>query len=260
MLELFAHALIANGCLFSLVWVLATYLSKVSLIDIIWGPSFAVTLTVCLWHSSALSDGQWAMAILIYVWAARLALHLLPRGFSHGEDARYTAMRKGRSPRFFIVWSLFGIFGLQAFISLGLSTPFVFGLMTDQYNPSAPLPFLGLLLAAVGLAYETLADYQLKTFLAKRSGAQAVCNVGLWKWSRHPNYFGEALFWWGIWVSALTLGAPFWTIYAPVGLNLLLLKVSGVSLMESTITTRRPQYAEYIKTTNAFIPGPSRLN
>ena len=236
--------------------MLATYVGKINWVDVIWGPSFAVTLTVCVLQMKAINAPQFILMTLIYLWALRLALHLVPRALHHGEDQRYTAMRDGRTPRFFVLWSLVAIFGLQVLISLSLSTPFLYA-MSSQMRPSvATYAMLGLSL--FGLLYETIADRQLNAFLAQRQDPTSVCRSGLWKWSRHPNYFGEAVFWWGIWLSAVTLDAPLWTVYAPALLTVLLLRVSGVALMESTIGTRRPAYADYVRTTNAFIPGPMK--
>ena len=256
MIALFAEAFVANACLFVPVWLLATALKKVSLVDVIWGPSFAITLTVGVLNAPTLTTAQLLLASLIYAWALRLALHLLPRALHDGEDKRYTAMREGRSPAFFVLWSLVSIFGLQILISLSLSTPFMFALEGDE--PLSILLYLGASIAALGLVYETVADYQLRSFLSKPKTSRTVCQIGLWKLSRHPNYFGECLFWWGIWVGCVALSAPLWTMYAPIGLTILLLRVSGITMMESTIGDRRPGYTDYVRTTNAFIPGPRR--
>ncbi len=255
MIETVLNAVCVNAVLFISVWLIATAKKKVSLIDVIWGPSFGCTLMVCLINAPALSTSQLVIATLVLTWSIRLGYHLLPRAFHPTEDRRYTAMRVNRSPTFFIWWSLFSIFGLQLVLSTFFSMPFIYALFGDG-TPSHQAAFaIGAVIACFGLGYESLSDWQLKEFLAEKRAEQSVCNIGLWRFSRHPNYFGESVFWWGMWLSSLSLGAPVWTIAAPVGLTVLLLRVSGVSMMEATISSRRPGYDEYKRSTNAFLPG-----
>ena len=256
-MPLVASCLLANGLLFVPAWVVATVVKKINVVDVIWGPSFAVSLTVALNLVASPTPEQIALSVLIYLWAFRLALHLLPRAIHHEEDRRYTAMREGRSRRFFLFWSLIAIFGLQVVLSVLLSVPFL-SIMLQSPTPGGITFAVGLGAALIGLVYESVADYQLRTFLTQRSDTGSVCQQGLWRFSRHPNYFGEFVFWWGIWLATIDLGAPLWCIYAPIGLTYLLLRVSGVALMESTIKTRRPSYDAYCRTTNAFFPGPRR--
>ena len=113
----------------------------------------------------------------------------------------------------------------------------------------------GLATWSLGLCIETMADTQLIQFLKDPSNRGRVLQAGLWKYSRHPNYFGDSLVWWGFFGMSVGLGAPIWTVIGPFLMTILLLKVSGVALMEKTISSRRPEYMEYVRRTNAFIPG-----
>jgi steroid 5-alpha reductase family enzyme len=255
MIETLVTAVYLNTVLFVLVWLVGTAKAKISLVDVIWGPSFGLTLMVCLINAPALGVAQILIATLVLTWSIRLGYHLLPRAFNPTEDRRYTAMREHRSPTFFVWWSLVSIFGLQLALSTFFSLPFIFALFSPVPQELNVGLALGLVIALLGLGYETIADWQLKEFLSEKKAGQSVCNIGLWRLSRHPNYFGESVFWWGIWLSAVCLSAPMWTVAAPLGLTVLLLRVSGVSMMESTISSRRPGYEEYKRTTNAFLPG-----
>ena len=253
-----ANACMTNGALFLLVWVVATAKQRLHLIDVLWGPSYGITLLVCLTHAPQLTWAQVLLAVGVLTWSVRLGFHLLPRSVHKIEDRRYTAMREGRSPMFFLWWSLVAIFGLQLCLSLLFSVPFIYGLLSPTPPESTFLFIVGMVIAFIGLGYESIADWQLSEFKASKENQTDVLNTGLWRFSRHPNYFGESVFWWGLWLSTYTLGAPFWTMCCPMGLTFLLLRVSGVSLMESTITHRRPGYETYRQTTNAFLPGRSR--
>jgi steroid 5-alpha reductase family enzyme len=255
MLDTLLIAVGVNAVLFVLVWLVGTAKARISLVDVVWGPSFGLTLMVCLINAPALGLGKLLIATLVLTWSIRLGYHLLPRAFSATEDRRYTAMRVGRSPTLFVWWSLVAVFGLQLVLSTFFSLPFVYALFSPPTESMSVWVAIGLLVATIGLAYESIADWQLKEFLSEPKGERSVCNVGLWRLSRHPNYFGECVFWWGIWLSAIALNAPLWTVAAPSGLTILLLRVSGVSMMESTISSRRPGYEAYKQTTNAFLPG-----
>ncbi|MGB0645565.1 MAG: DUF1295 domain-containing protein [Bradymonadia bacterium] len=250
-----SDAFTINGVFFLLVWVVATVKKRLHLIDVLWGPSYGITLLVCLTHANQLTLPQVILAVGVLTWSIRLGFHLLPRIAHKIEDRRYTAMREGRSPLFFIWWSLVAIFALQLCLSITFSLPFIYGLLSPNPPTQIFVFAVGMTLAFAGLGYESIADWQLSEFKASKENQHDVLNTGLWRFSRHPNYFGESVFWWGIWLSTYTLGAPSWTLCCPVGLTFLLLRVSGVTLMESTITDRRPAYESYRRTTNAFLPG-----
>ena len=256
MVDLILTSVAANALLYGLTWAIGTRLRNISIIDGIWSLSFALTLVVCLYKNADVDAHRACIAILIFVWAIRLSVHLLPRSLRHGEDHRYTRMRTGWSSWGFLWWSLFAIFGLQLMLSIVLSLPFMVAFSTT--GTPQPIFHFGTLIALFGLVYEIVADEQLKRFRAHSANDGSVLNQGLWRYSRHPNYFGEWLFWCGIWVACIAAGAPLWTVHAPILLTILLLRVSGVANMESTIQDRRPAYAQYIRQTNAFFPGVPR--
>jgi steroid 5-alpha reductase family enzyme len=171
-----------------------------------------------------------------------------------GEDHRYQAIRARNEPGF--KWkSLYLVFWLQALLAWIISLPLLGVFASNQ--PIGVLDYLGILLWLAGFVFETAGDWQLARFKRNPANSGAVMTSGLWRYTRHPNYFGEFCVWWGFWLIALSAGA-WWSAAGPVLLTFLLLRVSGVRLLESDIGNRRPQYADYVLKTNAFFPGPPR--
>jgi steroid 5-alpha reductase family enzyme len=193
------------------------------------------------------------MMTLVWIWALRLFGHLFLRNKGKPEDRRYAEMRNKRTAFWFK--SLYVVFLLQAVLAWIIGLP--------QYAAvasTAPLGWLdaaGVVLFVFGLVWESLADWQLARFLARRTNSNAVMDQGVWRYSRHPNYFGEFCLWWGLWLIALAGGGA-WTAIGPLLLSFFLLKVSGVSLLEKDISERRPAYQAYVRRTSAFIPLPPR--
>jgi steroid 5-alpha reductase family enzyme len=189
--------------------------------------------------------------LLVTIWAVRLCAYLTWRNWNPHEDHRYAAIRKNNEPHFWLT-SIYIVFGLQAVLAWIISMP-LFGAIESKSALNG-WDYLGTLLFAVGFVWETAADWQLATFKNNKNNQGKVLDTGLWRYSRHPNYFGECCVWWGFYLIALAGGA-WWTIAAPLLITLLLLKVSGVALLEKDIAERRPAYADYIQRTNAFFPG-----
>lgn len=191
---------------------------------------------------------------LVALWAARLGLHLLARNRAHGEDARYAAMRARHGDRFGVV-SLFTVFWLQAGILWVVSLPLL-GAVVGR-APLGAWDLAGSLLFLAGFVMEAVADAQLRRFRGEPSNRGRVLDSGLWRYSRHPNYFGDAVLWWGLWLVAVGGGA-WWSVVGPVLMIFLLVKVSGVALLERSLMESRPGYADYARRTSAFVPWPRR--
>lgn len=246
--------LAATSAVLAPLWMVSLRLRNASIADIFWGPSL---LAAAGWY--ALSAGvttprQGLVLLLVALWAARLAISIWARGRGHGEDPRYRALRERDGASFW--WtSLFRVFLLQAFLAWIISAPLF--VATGAAAALGPLDIIGALLWLSGFALEAIADEQLRRFRADPAQRGAVLRSGLWAWSRHPNYFGEALLWWGIFLIALSAGG-WWTVFAPVLLVLLLVRVSGVALLERGLRERRPGYAAYISEVPAFVPRRPR--
>ncbi len=236
------------------LWAASVRMRDASIVDVFWGPAFAAVG----WTSVAVagpSPRGTLVAALATVWGLRLAVHLARRRRGQGEDRRYAAMRAAHGERFALV-SLFTVFLLQAALAWIVSLP----LQAASATPQAPLGALDAIGAAVfgmGLAFEAIADAQLARFLSDPSNRSRVMQAGLWRYSRHPNYFGDFLVWWGLGIVALASGA-WWALAGPALMTLLLLRVSGVTLLERTIGDHRPAYAAYVDRTSAFFPLPPR--
>jgi steroid 5-alpha reductase family enzyme len=255
-IQLACLGLLAAVALALPVWVLSLPLRDASLADRIWSLLVALPALVYAYALPVTTRGLWVLALLL-AWALRLAIHIGRRNWSHGEDRRYRAMRERNQP-FFGLKSLYLVFGLQALLAWIVGWPLLAALAGDR--PLGLLDLCGALLAAGGLLMETVADAQLARFLAKPRSEAALMDRGLWAWSRHPNYFGEACVWWGLGLMGLAAGgiATSWCLVSPLMMTLLLLKVSGVSLLEQDIADRRPAYRDYMARTSAFLPWPPR--
>jgi steroid 5-alpha reductase family enzyme len=238
-----------------LAWVISTLRRNVGLVDIFW-PLFLLLAALCAFSSLPLRTPRAALILaLVALWALRLSLHLARRNWQAPEDHRYQAIRKRNDPGF--AWkSLYLVFGLQTLLAFVVSAPLQAAILAPS---SAPLltDVSGVVLILGGIAFEGVADAQLGAFTAGGAHRGEVLDRGLWRYSRHPNYFGEFCVWWGFFVLAAGTGA-WWTVISPLLMSVLLLRVSGVTLLEKDIGARRPGYADYVASTNAFFPGPRR--
>jgi len=242
-------------------WLISLYRNNVTHVDSMWSlfflvaaGAYAYSIFVCGSYTSNLTEislrGS-VMLALLTLWALRLCIYLTWRNWGPHEDHRYAAIRANNEPHFRLK-SLYIIFGLQAVLAWIVSLPILGALNSD--NPINFLDAIGALLVLFGFIWETLADWQLSRFKNISSNKGKVLNTGVWRYSRHPNYFGESCVWWGFYIIALAAGA-WWALPSALLMTLLLLKVSGVALLEKDIAERRPEYQAYIKSTNAFIPG-----
>lgn len=238
----------------TLTWLLSLPLRNVGVVDSLWSLMlFAAGVIYALQsdpRAPRLTFTLWMLAL----WAARLSFHITLRNMGHGEDRRYRDIRARNQP-WFAVKSLYLVFGLQAVLAWIISLPLLGAF--SSIRPVTALDAAGAALWLLGFLFETVADWQLARFKREPAHADAVLRTGLWRYARHPNYFGEFCVWWGFGLVALSAGA-WWTLPGPLLLTVLLLRVSGVALLEKDIGKRRPQYADYVLKTNAFFPGPPR--
>jgi len=238
-------------------WLLSVLLKNASIVDIVWGFGFVVTA----WISRGIGDGdsarQWLLTILTSVWGLRLAGYLLWRNAGHGEDYRYKAMRKHWGPRFPII-SLVTVFALQGVLMWIVSLPVQLG--QDDATPDiGVVAYIGVAVFAFGLFFEVVGDAQLARFKANPNSAGKVMDQGLWRYTRHPNYFGDACVWWGLALIAAETGSAAWGFIGAVVMTYLLRRVSGVTLLERSLKKRREGYEDYIARTSPFIPRPPKV-
>lgn len=232
------------------LWLVSLRLRDASIIDLFWGPGFVVAGAVYAFGTAGDALRRTAVLALVTIWAVRLAVHLAHRNLGHGEDKRYVAMRSAGGASW-PLRSLFAVFWLQAGILWVVSMP-IYGALAGA-APFGWIDALGASVWAIGFAFEAIGDAQLVRFKANPANAGKVLRRGLWAYTRHPNYFGEALMVWGVFALAASAGA-WWTIFAPIVMTFFLVRVSGVALLERTLMSEKPEYAAYVREVPAFMP------
>ena len=252
-LQAAAVGLGAGALLALVVWTASVPLRDVSIVDSAWG--FLILVPALVFALVLPQVGPRAAVVLAItaLWAIRLSGHIAWRHRGQPEDRRYQAIRRRNEPHF--EWkSLYLVFGLQALLAWLVAMPLMAAVAS--LRPWNALDLVGLGLAGIGLLFEVVADAQLARFRGDPGNRGKVMDGGLWRFSRHPNYFGECCLWWGLWLVAAAAGA-WWTVLSPLLMTVLLLKVSGVPLLEEDLK-RRAGYAEYVRRTSAFVPWRTR--
>jgi steroid 5-alpha reductase family enzyme len=244
----------------AVAWLASLVLRDASIVDVFWGIGFIVIAWLCAALGHGDRDRRLLLAILTTVWGARLAIHIARRNLGSGEDRRYAAMRARDGGRFWLT-SLYRVFLPQAVAMWIVSLPLQAGASLGAARGLGALDALGVAVWVVGFTCEALGDLQLDRFRADPSNARRVMDRGLWRYTRHPNYFGDATAWWGLGLVALGAGVgALWGLLGPILDTLLLTRVSGKPMLERDIEARRPGYRDYVERTSGFIPLPPRRN
>lgn len=265
-----AHVAVVIFGAVTLVWLISVLVKDASIIDIFWGFGFSIVGLVCLYLASGRfnaspSEYLWLMALMPIVWGLRLTLYLARRNLGHGEDGRYIAMRK-RSGLAEMTWrlrALLSIFWGQGLLILIVSAPIWIAMATGKETTLGVLAIIGGLMWLAGVLFEAIGDWQLSRFIAQHKDYDGpyedkpVLDSGLWAWTRHPNYFGNALLWWGIFVAACQAPMGWVSIFGPLIMTTLLLRVSGRDLLERKLK-KRPAYRDYVERTSSFFPMPPK--
>jgi steroid 5-alpha reductase family enzyme len=237
------------------LWALSLPLRDVSIVDPAWGTGFVIVASLALAIGQGCRGRRLLLAVLVTLWGLRLAGHLLARKLREpGEDPRYGEMRERRGERF-ALWSLATVFLLQGALIWVVSLPIQAA--APQPDRLGLLDGIGAAVWAVGMFFEAVGDLQLSRFKADPANRDTVMQRGLWRYTRHPNYFGDFLLWWGIYLIALSTGDEWWTIVGPLCMSTLLIRVSGKKLLEDRMRARSG-YAEYVSRTSGFFPLPPR--
>lgn len=235
-------------------WLYSLRRDDVSGVDSLWSLMFLAVAATYFLAAAEAGDRAVLVMILVAAWSLRLSWYITRRGHGTEEDHRYQAIRANNEPGFRYK-SLYIVYGLQGALAWFIAMPLVVAMSGEA--PLGWLDYTGVALWLGGMFFEVVGDGQLGRFRADPANAGRVLDTGLWRYTRHPNYFGEFALWWGFFLLALAAGG-WWTILSPLLMTVLLLRVSGVTLLEKDIAERRPEYAEYIRRTNAFLPGPVR--
>jgi steroid 5-alpha reductase family enzyme len=241
------------------LWLVSLALKNSSIIDIFWGAGFVISA----WTAFALTpEGfagrKWLLVVLTSLWGLRLTLHILTRNWGKGEDFRYQVWRKEAGAAWW--WrSFFKVFLLQGLLMWIIATPLLRAQISAMPAQLIFLDYLAILVWLVGFFFEVVGDWQLAQFKANPANKGKVLSSGVWRYTRHPNYFGDAAQWWAYYLMALAAGG-WWTIFSPAIMTLLLMRVSGVTLLEKTLKDSKPGYKEYVESTSEFIPWFPKSN
>jgi steroid 5-alpha reductase family enzyme len=234
-------------------WVVSLKIQNVTIVDSLWGFGFVLIAWITFYLSEGFAGRRALIAILVTAWGIRLSVYLTMRNWKVGEDPRYGKWRKKSGERFWLV-SFFKVFLLQAVFMWSVSLVLQTGQIASYPDSFGWMDLLGAFVWCLGFFFEVVGDHQLARFKADPANKRRVMDRGLWAYSRHPNYFGEFLVWWGFFIITLSTPNSWWTIISPVIITAVLLKMTGIPLTEETIIKNRPGYKDYIRRTNAFVP------
>jgi len=238
--------------LMTILWFVSLLLRNSSIVDIFWGTGFVISSWV---YFLLTPDGfllrKGLICILVAIWGLRLSIHILIRNWGKPEDFRYQKWRRESGSHWW--WkSFFQVFVLQGLLMWIISIPLLAAQRSAVPDHLTVFDFLGITVWIIGFFFEAVGDFQLARFKSNPANKGKVMNTGVWRYTRHPNYFGDSAQWWGYYLFAVSAG-NWWTIFSPIIMTLFLLRVSGVALLEKTLVNR-PGYQEYIEKTSAFIP------
>jgi steroid 5-alpha reductase family enzyme len=239
--------------LVSAVWLLSLLRRDSGIIDIFWGLGF---ILACWIYFAATPEGyplrKWLLSLLVTVWGLRLSIHILLRNWGKSEDYRYAAWRQAAGKSWW--WrSYFKVFLLQGFLLWLVSAPLLAAQVSASPARLTALDVLAVLVWGMGFFFEAAGDWQLRRFKANPANGGGLLTSGVWRYTRHPNYFGDAVQWWGFYLFALAAGG-WWAVFSPLLMTFLLVRVSGVAMLEKSLVDNKPGYREYMRRTSAFIP------
>lgn len=253
MLTLFLQATLLIWVLVTLLWIWSIIIKNASIVDIFWGFSYVVVNAFYVLLSGELNSRKILLMVLVSLWGLRLTLYLASRNIGKGEDFRYQEFRhKYGVDRYWWI-SYFQTFLLQGILILFVSLPILGINASQQSGELTVLDYIGIFVWLIGFAFEAGGDFQLSRFKKDSTNKGKVLNTGFWKYTRHPNYFGDAVVWWSYAIFSIAAGS-YWQIIGSVAMTLLIIKVSGVALLEKSLNQSKPQYKEYIRRTNSFFP------
>jgi len=256
-----SQLLLTNACVIAglmlVLWMISFPLRNVSIVDLFWGLGFVLVAWTSFFSIDASTPRSITLVACTTIWGVRLSGYLAWRNLGKPEDFRYAEMRS-RNGAFFAWTSLLFVFGLQGVVMWVVALPIQTGQLLELSVPPGNLYFLGLLIWLIGLSCESIADFQLAQFKSDVENAGKIMDQGLWKYTRHPNYFGDFLVWWGLYLISFGNGQMSWSIIGPCVMSLFLMRISGVTLLEKSLVINKPGYETYMKRTSSFFPFPPR--
>ncbi len=233
-------------------WLLSLKLKDASIVDRFWGLNFILLALIYFFQAQDLYWRHLIVLFLLCIWGGRLSLHIHLRNQGHPEDYRYQAMRRKREKSFWW-YSFFSVFLLQGLLAFLIATPILF-IFSGEKAAFSFFDFVGLILWGVGFYFEVIGDKQLKNFKRDPKNKGKILDHGLWALTRHPNYFGDALMWWALFLLAVPVTNGWMSMLGPIIMSFFLRYVSGVTLLEKSLSKSKPGYSEYVRKTPAFVP------
>ncbi len=253
MISLFFQATLIIFVLVTLLWIWSVLIKNVSIVDIFWGFGFVVVNTFYVFMSGEFNPRKIVILTLVSIWGLRLAIYLAYRNIGKGEDFRYQEFRKDYGPKRYWWISYFQAFLLQGTLIMIISLPLLGVISSASDGTLNLLDYLGIIVWLIGFTFEAGGDYQLSRFKSNPNNKGKVLNKGFWKYTRHPNYFGDATVWWSFAIFSIATGS-YWHIIGSIVMTVLIIKISGVSLLEKILKETKPQYRDYIQKTSSFFP------
>ena len=252
-MSLFLEAAFIIWILVTLLWLLSVAIKNVSIVDIFWGFGFVVVNAYYFFNLEEPSFRNWLLLALVSIWGLRLTIYLSIRNIGKGEDYRYQQFRRDYGAERYWWFSYFQVFLLQGGLILIVSLPLLAIHTSNTAGNLFWLDYIAILIWIIGFSFEAGGDYQLYQFKKKNNNKGKVLNSGFWRYTRHPNYFGDTAVWWAYALFSIA-AAGYWQIIGTVIMTLLIIMVSGVAMLERNLKDSKPKYKEYIEKTSAFIP------
>ncbi|WP_321322571.1 DUF1295 domain-containing protein [Labilibaculum sp.] len=253
MMTLFLQVSLLIWVLVTLLWIWSILIKNVSIVDLFWGFGFVVVNAFYVFMSGELNARKILILILVSIWGLRLAIYLAFRNIGKGEDFRYQEFRRNYGAERYWWFSYFQTFLLQGILIMLVSLPLL-GISRSEHSGNLNFfDYLGILIWLIGFAFEAGGDFQLSRFKRDPKNKGKVLDTGFWKYTRHPNYFGDSAVWWAYALLSIAAGS-YWQVIGSVVMTLLIIKVSGVALLEKTLNKSKPEYHEYIQKTSSFFP------
>jgi len=252
-LNIYLQGFLVIMVLMTLLWILSVFLKNVSIVDSFWGIAFILASISYYLNTEGHSDRKELVVALVIIWGLRLSIYIGWRSWNKPEDYRYQEFRKKYGAKRYWWFSYFQVFLLQGLLSWLISIPI---LTAMYYMPTVKLyyvDYIAVILWLIGFIFEAGGDYQLARFKNKVENKGKVLQTGLWKYTRHPNYFGDATIWWAFGLFSIAVKS-YIPLLGPLLMSWLIVKISGVSLLEKELKNTKPKYQEYVEKTSSFFP------
>jgi steroid 5-alpha reductase family enzyme len=254
---IYLQALLLILLLMFILWIISIFIKNVSIVDLFWGTGFVITSLFYNLNSDGLDSRKIIILLLVTVWGLRLSIYLSWRNHGKGEDFRYREFRKKYGEKRYWWISFFQTFLLQGILMWLISAPLLGAQYFGRGRELGILDFTGIILWITGFIFEAGGDIQLALFKSDPQNKDKVLDRGFWRYTRHPNYFGDSCVWWGYGLICLGAGSIL-PVLGSIMMTLLIIKVSGVSLLEKSLTGKKPGYDEYVRKTSSFFPLPPK--